>query len=135
MIDMFTDNIFLWGTQKMARLMAGHGMDVYQYIFSYEGSLSSGFGVNHSEDRIYLFNPPYSSLTDTDREVRNFLAESWVNFAMTGNPNNPDVTTRWEKCVLENYPIHYLNITGPSPTMEGRPELGDRMDFRESLMS
>lgn len=132
MIDMFTDNMFLWGTQKTARLMAGHGMTVYQYILSYEGSLSSGFGVDHSEDWFYLFNPPYSSLTDTDLKVRNLLAGSWVNFALNGNPNS-DVTA-WEKCESGSYPLRYLNITGPAPTMEARPELGDRMNFWESLL-
>ena len=42
MLDMFTDCDFLFGTYKTIRYMLQQNMNVYQYILSYEGSLSSG---------------------------------------------------------------------------------------------
>ena len=42
MLDMFTDSDFLSGTYKTIRYMLQQNMNVYQYVLSYEGSLSSG---------------------------------------------------------------------------------------------
>ena len=64
MIDMLTDSFFLFGTQKSIKYMQDQGMNVYQYVLSYEYSQGSGFGVNHAEDTTYIFNPPFGVRPD-----------------------------------------------------------------------
>jgi len=135
MINMFTDSIFLWGTQKTISFMLEHGMVVFQYVLSYEGSLSSGFGVDHNEDWIYLFNPPFASLANTDLVVRKMVTNAWTNFAINGNPNSVSSgLPEWEKCSSGQYPIKYYNISGPAPAMEARPEIGSRLKVWESFL-
>ena len=134
-INMFTDNIFLWGTQKTISLMLEQGMTVYQYVLSYEGSLSSGFGVDHNEDWIYLFNPPFSSLPKNDLIVRNIVTGAWTNFAISGNPNSRDLNLpEWERCSSGQFPIKYYNISGFNPAMEARPDIGNRLKLWESFL-
>ena len=143
MINMLTDTGFLWGTQKTIKLMVEHGMTVYQYIMTYVGSLSSGYpgGVAHGEELIYLFDPfgpPYNHtdpLPPKDAEVAEYMTSAWVNFAKTGNPNVPGkMHHQWEPCTNTHFPMEYLNITGPEPTMYANEEVGERVEFWESIL-
>ena len=113
MLDMFTDCDFLFGTYKTIRYMLQQNMNVYQYILSYEGSLSSGYGVTHAEDLVYLFDPPFGTdeqLSEEDQQVRNVMMSAWTNFAEFGDPKNG-----WTKSILDS-DQQYWNITGALPT-------------------
>lgn len=130
MLDMFTDCDFLFGTYKTIRYMLQQNMNVYQYILSYEGSLSSGYGVTHAEDLVYLFDPPFGTdeqLSEEDQQVRNVMMSAWTNFAEFGDPKNG-----WTKSILDS-DQQYWNITGALPSMEGRQEVKNRMKFWDQL--
>ena len=73
MIDMMTDSIFLYGTHRTIFHLVTQGIDVFQYILTYQGQYSftnvfglPTIGVCHADDLIYLFNPlgtsPYINL-------------------------------------------------------------------------
>ena len=130
MLDMFTDCDFLFGTYKTIRYMLQQNMNVYQYILSYEGSLSSGYGVTHGEDLVYLFDPPFGTdepISEEDQQVRNVMMSAWTNFAEFGDPKNG-----WTKSILDS-DQQYWNITGALPSMEGRQEVKNRMTFWDQL--
>ena len=104
-------------------------------MLSYQGSLNSGYGVDHFEEGVYLFNPPNSNLTKDDLGVREILVSGWANFAKTGTPNVP-TTDFWQKSSWKgSWPVNYMNITGPySFAMEARPETAKRVEFWEGFL-
>ena len=141
MIDILTDDTFLWGTQKAIQLMLRHSMTVYQYMLTYQGASVAHPGVSHEDELVYLFDPiapPYNHtapLPTKDLEVSKFMTNAWVNFAKMGNPNTPGMMhQQWKKCTDGEYPIPYLNISGPEPTMDASEEVGYRVKFWESLL-
>ena len=104
MVNLFTDNTFLWGTQKTISLMLGHGVKVYQYILTHQAfglahRLVLPYGVCHAEDLLFLFDPYQIPLLRKDREVGDLMARAWTNFAKTGDPNDPSSPHVWERCL------------------------------------
>ena len=104
MVNLFTDNTFLWGTQKTISLMLGHGVKVYQYILTHQAfglahRLVLPYGVCHAEDLLFLFDPYQIPLLRKDREVGDLMARAWTNFAKTGDPNDPSTPHVWERCL------------------------------------
>ena len=92
--------------------------------------MSSGYGVGHGEDLVYLFDPPFGTdeqLSEEDEQVRNVMMSAWTNFAKSGDPQNG-----WTKSILDS-DQQYWNITGAMPSMEGRQEVRNRMTFWDQL--
>jgi len=144
--DMKTDATFWHGINQAVTLISGHGVPVYQYIFSYRGLHSlldffgvqpGTFGVCHGDELFYLFDPishlDMSDLPSEDQHIRSLLISSWTNFAKYGDPSPPGSNFLWTPVGADNG--KYLNISGTDPTMERSDEYSNRMEFWSALFS
>jgi para-nitrobenzyl esterase len=85
----FGDAQYNYGTRGVARAMAAAGEPVYRYLFTRKAS-GTGPGPNHGDEVPYVFNTLASqpgTYDDADRALANTMADAWVRFAKTGNPN------------------------------------------------
>ena len=143
--DMKTDGTFWHGIDSTVNLLAGHGVQVYQYIFSYRGEHSfldfygvepGTFGVAHADELFFLFDPLYhvdlEGMIDNDKDVRELLVSFWSNFAKYGDPTPPGSAVTWSP-VSEDSRL-YLNISGTEPSMQRAGYYEDRMQFWSSVV-
>ena len=141
---MRTDAVFWAGIDRVVRLLVEHGVEVYQYMFSYRGEHSgldlAGiepglFGVSHGDDLLYLFDPIYQvdlqDLNENDENMREHLVPYWTNFAKYGDPTPPGSGVSWSPVTSDSW--LYLNISGTEPGMERSKEYRDRMNFWSTL--
>jgi para-nitrobenzyl esterase len=85
----FGDAQYNYGTRGVARAMASAGQPVYRYLFTRKAG-GTGPGPNHGDEVSYVFNTLGSRPTaynDDDRRLAETMADAWVRFAKTGNPN------------------------------------------------
>jgi para-nitrobenzyl esterase len=89
----FGDAQYNLGTRGVARALAGAGQPVYRYLFTRKAA-GSGPGPNHGDEVPYVFNTLASSplhYDTTDQRLAAAMADAWVRFAKTGNPNGGDL--------------------------------------------
>ena len=108
--EILGDNGFLLSSRLWARLATERGNDAYLYFFTRnppvfrlylpdrpdlnEDGGRRTFGAYHSGDLAYVFdNLDLVGIgwDDDDRALAETVADYWVNFARTGNPNSPGV--------------------------------------------
>ncbi len=90
--DIRNDGSFNWNTWTWSRLQSRYGKgNAYQYYYDYHpGSPDSGSG--HGSDVPYAFQTlggPAGEPGPEDLKLSDMISSFWVNFARTGNPNNP----------------------------------------------
>ena len=143
---MRSDAVFWAGIDRMVRLLVEHGVEVYQYIFSYRGEHSGldlvegvepgMFGVSHGDDLLYLFDPLYQidlqELNESDENMRELLAGYWTSFAKYGDPTPPGSAVSWAPVTPDSW--LYLNISGTEPGMERSQDYQDRMNFWSTVV-
>jgi para-nitrobenzyl esterase len=120
----FGDYELLTSTVLTARAMARRGV-VYLYQFSRVGPRSRRLwnGAAHTADIPYVFDHvqiPSEDFDLPDKRVSAAMAEAWVHFAKTGNPNGPNLP-EWPRYHETDY--RYLNYSDRISTDSG---------FRES---
>ncbi len=95
-LDFERDLRFGWDIRTWARLQAEHGRSpVYLYRFERRppwpaGSVRADWGASHFADLWYMFDHLDSAdgdWTASDRTLADRMAEAWVAFAATGDPN------------------------------------------------
>jgi len=151
LVDLFTDSFALYGVHQTMKAFVSKGMKVFHYILTYEGEYSllnlyglQTMGVCHADDLLYLFDPIFgnsgwdsdtNNLTGSDLEVSNWLVSAWTNFATFGDPTPPSATqeTVWLPAEPGNY--HYINISGPNPSMEYAEDIKFRVQLWTELMT
>ena len=74
-----------------------------------------------------FFSKFYLILSKEDEKVREVIMNAWTNFAKYGDPG-----MSWTPSVL-NSNNQYWNISGPSPSMQGRQEIRDRMSIWDEV--
>ena len=93
---------FGWDVWAWARLEAATGRSaVYYYHFIHAppfpaGSVQAGWGPSHFAELWYVFDHLDQSpwrWTAADRRLAEAMSRYWVNFARSGNPNGPGLTT------------------------------------------
>jgi carboxylesterase type B len=85
----FGDAQYNYGSRGVARAMAAVGAPVYRYVFTRKAS-GTGPGPNHGDEVPYVFNTLATqpgSYNDDDCRLAETMADAWVRFAKTGNPN------------------------------------------------
>ena len=120
---LFTDVNFVYPARVWARSMDGLQSDAYLYWFTWSPALADGknHGAFHGASQIYVHGDfdLFKELapTDADVEFSHMIAETWVRFARTGNPNGGSLP-EWPAFTPENEA--YMDL-GP------RPQVGDQL--------
>jgi para-nitrobenzyl esterase len=123
-IDLETDLRFGWDMWAWARLQARTGHNpVYYYSFRQQppfpaGSVYEGWGASHFAEPWYVFDHLEQSpwkWSMADRRLAGEMSSYWVNFAKSGNPNNPALPP-WPAFTNKDSKVLYL---GNSITVGG----------------
>ncbi len=93
---LFTDLTFTYPMRAWARGMAPLTSDAWLYWFTWHPPIADAdaYGAFHGATQSYLFDglARFRTVpTDADREFARTMAETWVRFAATGDPNGGDL--------------------------------------------
>lgn len=81
-----------------ARAQAGCA-DTYSYVFALDFTMNGGKVAWHGAELPFVFHNadmvPITGIPGTAEKLEAQIAGAWVNFARTGNPNNPE-TPEWK---------------------------------------
>jgi para-nitrobenzyl esterase len=110
--ELFEDVTFLYPARRWARDMAKVESDVYLYLFTWHPPVEGhevfksfhGAGTGYVFGQLTMFG---AVPTDADREFSEFIAETWVRFATTGDPNGGDLEG-WRAFTPDNEIYHAL---------------------------
>ena len=145
--DMMTDATFLYGTHRTIKHMIEHGVTVYEYILTYQGSFSltqvygiDPIGVCHGDDLGYQWEPLGGSLhwnmeplTPEEASIMNTIVTAWTDFSKYGDPTPPDSGKSWIP-QAPNSEQQYWNISGPEPHMDTSSYIQERMALWENIL-
>jgi para-nitrobenzyl esterase len=84
-----------WHAHRLARYQKERGQHAYVYYFSRVPPGQEARGATHVSELAYVFNQLEQNpkWTDVDRALSGQMAQYWVNFAASGNPNGKDLPT------------------------------------------
>ena len=104
--DLFTDLTFTYQMRAWARSMQPLASDAWLYWFTWPPPVPEAeqYGAFHGASQMYLFGDleGYNAKpTEVDRQFASALADTWVRFARTGNPNGGNVP-EWPAFTSEN---------------------------------
>jgi para-nitrobenzyl esterase len=98
-----TDKVWAEPARLTAKAFAAKGAPAYVYLFSYVSPSMREwmrFGAAHASEIPYVFNNLRgrngASVESKDQEVARMMNTYWVNFAKTGNPNDP-ILPKWPR--------------------------------------
>ncbi|XP_056007622.1 uncharacterized protein LOC125666537 isoform X2 [Ostrea edulis] len=96
MIDMYTDFLFAYPAFESLRLHSHDNIQSNTFHYAFELNLESTLpvspppwyiGPGHGDDLVCLF--PFTPLSAQKEHVCSTMRHYWINFAKTGNPNDP----------------------------------------------
>lgn len=125
---LFEDITFVYPARRWARDMSKVDSDVYLYLFNWHPPVEGHevFKSFHGADLGYVFGnlTMFGAVpTDADRDFSEFVAETWVRFATTGNPNGGELEG-WPAFTPENETYYILG-----------PKMGTGKDSRLEQMT
>lgn len=130
------DGAFAVGMRQWARFNDKAGVDSYLYYFTHTppGVGSEYLGAHHAAEIPYAFDNAISSdrrpYTEADQKLADQVADYWVNFARTGNPNGAGLP-EWPEYDVSNQ--QYLELDA---SVEAKKDLlKSRLDFLEASAS
>ncbi|HLK55345.1 MAG TPA: carboxylesterase family protein [Chthonomonadaceae bacterium] len=115
-LDFERDLRFGWDIWAWARLEATKDRNsVYYYHFTHrppfpEGSVKAGWGASHYAELWYMFDHLDQETwrwSAADRKLADTMSRYWVNFARSGNPNDPGLP-HWPKFTSTDARVLYL---------------------------
>ena len=105
------DYMFLLGSLEIADILSQNNQDVWMYRYDFMPPVLRLFGLKatHGIDIASVFDKP--SMTDytlwlftrpsSKKLLYQYVHNSWLNFAKTGNPNGDHLTLEWKKYDVE----------------------------------
>merc|ERR1712002_824393 len=125
--NLITDAYIWYGGHKHTEWAATNGDNVYQYMFKYKGPHgylddygvnSSAYGVSHSDELYYFWNPyfgKYAFALDEDSQmISTSVLDMWVNFAAFGDPTPEEgfpVPAKWGQVTPDNHQYLVIDTT------------------------
>ncbi|XP_044126282.1 fatty acyl-CoA hydrolase precursor, medium chain-like isoform X2 [Bufo gargarizans] len=114
-LDMCGDNAFVIDALKFAKYYRDCGLHVYFYEFQHPPSFKarerpSFVKCDHGDEIFFVFGGAFlrndtffaGPATPEEKVLTRKVMTYWTNFARTGNPNSPDLTT-WRQYGTEEY--------------------------------
>lgn len=102
-VGILTDAQFTATTRRVAQcISANQSEPVWRYFFTHKHTVPqlASFGSYHGMELFYVFNNWENATLGSgpffkpqDDSVQNAMLAYWINFANTGNPNNPGLVT------------------------------------------
>ncbi|XP_044128878.1 fatty acyl-CoA hydrolase precursor, medium chain-like [Bufo gargarizans] len=118
-LDLCGDVMFVIPAFKIAKYHRDMGLPVYVYEFQHPTSLLARVRpdyvkADHGDELVFVFGGPFlrdtvffaGPATPEEKVLTRKVMKYWANFARTGNPNSPDLTT-WPQYGAEE---HYMEI-------------------------
>jgi len=143
--EFLTDMMFTRSTDKLATLVASHGVPVYAFSFDYRGQHSIinlqgeqvDMGVGHGDDLQYMFDSVYGpdyALSKSDRKFsKNVFVPLLTNFAKTSIPT-PSLTdaikATWEPLTPTKNQIYRIT---DNPSMDAEHKLDTLKFWHEDI--
>ena len=119
LIDVFSDGLFVASTIEELSVHS-KSAPAFMFLFSHVSKMSkfpAWMGARHGDNTLYVFGVPFldpSSYDDTDRNVSEFMMQTFTNFAKTCEPTPEAVSgVQWSQFTASNQT--YVNINGASP--------------------
>ena len=119
-----TDNGFLRRSITLADRKAEQGgAPVYFYLFNWNTPVDNGkWKAPHALEIGFVFDnvaksASMSGIGEEQQNIADLMAESWIAFARTGDPNNP-ITPQWEPYNATDRPMMVIDET---PEMVNHP--------------
>ncbi|XP_044131027.1 fatty acyl-CoA hydrolase precursor, medium chain-like [Bufo gargarizans] len=118
-LDLCGDVMFVMPALKFAKYYRDMGLPVYFFEFEYAPTMLARrrpdyVKCDHGDEILLVFGGPFlrdgvlfaGPATPEDKAVSKAVMKYWANFARTGNPNSPDLTT-WPQYGADE---HYMEI-------------------------
>jgi para-nitrobenzyl esterase len=132
--DATPSDVFFEATTD-ARWLAGHvlqaerkavqgGAPAYLYLFDWDTPVDGGkWRSPHALEIGFVFDnvansASMSGIGDEQQQLADIMADTWIAFARTGDPNNPRIPS-WPPYDLEDRPVMVLS-TGPAVVNDAR---------------
>ncbi|HTQ99060.1 MAG TPA: carboxylesterase family protein, partial [Candidatus Acidoferrum sp.] len=82
-----------WHVRRLVQYQHDRGQHAYAYYFSHVPPGGEARGATHVSELAYMFNQAEQNpkWTMADKKLSDQMAQYWVNFATTGNPNGKDL--------------------------------------------
>ncbi len=105
--DLVSDTQYLYGTREMLRTLAPNGPPLYRYVFTQRRN-GAAIPPIHGDELQYAFDTlpalhrnrlrPFNA---TDESVAGAMADAWVRFVKTGDPNGGSLPA-WPRYTAES---------------------------------
>ncbi|XP_044125245.1 fatty acyl-CoA hydrolase precursor, medium chain-like [Bufo gargarizans] len=139
-LDLCGDVKFVIPALETAKYHQDMGLPIYFYEFQHAPTLLAHVRPNfvrgdHSDELIYVFGGPFlrdgafysGPATPEEKSLSKKFMKYWANFARTGNPNSPDLTTWPQYSTGEHYMEMNLNLKSSSKLKERKYKFWTRI--------
>lgn len=117
------DGFMIGGARELAALLAGGGMTVYPYCFSYVAQSLGRSGARHASDIPFFFDTQAvkygAATTPRDRGMGETIADYVVNFVKSGDPNGAGLPA-WRPLAGKEEHLMDFGLDGEAAMRSGR---------------